>query len=65
VPFPERISSREWAYWLVFPRERRMVPKIKRFREWLLDEMRVALEQIDGGWAAQGRVPQIAQQAVG
>ena len=35
VPFPERISSREWAYWLVYPRERRMAPKVKRFREWL------------------------------
>lgn len=28
-----------YAYWLVFPPERRMVPKIKRFREWLLDEV--------------------------
>jgi LysR family glycine cleavage system transcriptional activator len=65
VPFPDRISSREWAYWLVFPRERRMVPKVKRFREWLLDEMRLALEQIDGGWAAQGRVPEIGRQAAG
>ncbi len=42
VPFPERISSRKWAYWLVFPPERRMVPKIKRFREWLLAEMEEA-----------------------
>jgi LysR family glycine cleavage system transcriptional activator len=65
VPFPERISARGWAYWLVFPRERRMVPKVKRFREWLLIEMRVALEQIDGGWASQGRVPEIARQSVG
>src|SRR5437588_194229 len=65
VPFPDRISSRQWAYWLVFPRERRMVPKVKRFREWLLEEMRIATEQIDGGWAAQGRTPEIAQQTVG
>jgi LysR family glycine cleavage system transcriptional activator len=65
VPFPDRISARGWAYWLVFPRERRMVPKVKRFREWLLDEMQRAVEEIDGGWAAQGRVPQVARQAVG
>ena len=39
MPFPERVSSRGWAYWLVIPPERRMVPKIKRFREWLLGEM--------------------------
>jgi len=39
VPFPELISSRGWAYWLVYPPERRMVPKIKRFREWLLAEI--------------------------
>ncbi len=36
VPFPDRVSTRNWSYWLVFPPERRMVPKIKRFREWLL-----------------------------
>jgi LysR family transcriptional regulator, glycine cleavage system transcriptional activator len=57
VPFPDRISSRGWAYWLVYPRERRMVPKVKRFREWLVAEMRQALEEHDGGWAAQRRVP--------
>jgi LysR family glycine cleavage system transcriptional activator len=39
VPFPDRLSSRNWSYWLVFPPERRMSPKIKRFREWLLGEM--------------------------
>jgi LysR family glycine cleavage system transcriptional activator len=37
--FPDRMSSRGWAYWLVYPPERRMVPKIKRFREWLLSEI--------------------------
>jgi LysR family glycine cleavage system transcriptional activator len=37
--FPEQISTRGWAYWLVFPPERRMVPKIKRFREWLVAEI--------------------------
>ena len=35
VPFPEMISRRGWSYWLVYPTERRLVPKIKRFREWL------------------------------
>ncbi len=33
---------RGWSYWLVFPPERRMVPKLKRFREWLLAEMEQA-----------------------
>jgi hypothetical protein len=41
-----------------------MVPKVKRFREWLLDEMRQAVEEIDGGWAAQGRVPELGRQAI-
>ena len=41
-----------------------MVPKVKRVREWLLQEMKLALEQIDGGWAAQGRVPEMPRQAV-
>ena len=27
-----------------------MVPKVKRFREWLLEEMEKALTQLDGGW---------------
>ncbi|HEU5481869.1 MAG TPA: LysR substrate-binding domain-containing protein [Sphingomicrobium sp.] len=39
MPFPDLISTRGWAYWLVYPPERRMVPKIKRFREWLLSEI--------------------------
>jgi LysR family glycine cleavage system transcriptional activator len=63
APFPDRVSERGWAYWLVYPRERRMVPKVKRFREWLSQEMSQALEQFDGGWAAQGRVAEIARQA--
>jgi LysR family glycine cleavage system transcriptional activator len=64
IPFPDRISSRDWAYWLIFPRERRMVPKVKRFREWLLQEMAVAIEQLDGGWAAQARVPEMARTTI-
>ena len=50
VPFPDRVSSRTWSYWLVYPRERRMVPKVKRFREWLLPEIGRAVEEVDGGW---------------
>jgi LysR family glycine cleavage system transcriptional activator len=37
--FPDRVSTRNWAYWLAYPEERRMTPKIKRFREWLLAEL--------------------------
>jgi len=44
MPFPERISTRGWAYWLLYPTERRMVPKVKRFREWLIAEMAAANE---------------------
>src|SRR3954447_14435775 len=61
--FPDRVSSRGWAYWLVYPKERHMVPKVKRFREWLLSEMRQAIEEQDGGWAAQGLVPTTVQVA--
>ena len=50
VPFPERVSTRGWAYWLVYPSERRMVPKIKRFRDWLLAELQRAQADIAGGW---------------
>ncbi len=42
-PF-EQVSTRGFAYWLVYPPERRMVPKIKRFREWLLATMAEALQ---------------------
>ena len=43
-PFPGRESNRGWAYWLVYPKERRTVPKVKRFREWLLAETAEARE---------------------
>lgn len=46
-PF-EQTSTAGYAYWLAYPPERRMVPKVKRFREWLLSEMR---EAIDGAAA--------------
>jgi LysR family glycine cleavage system transcriptional activator len=64
TPFPERVSTRGWAYWLVFPRERRMVPKVKRFREWLVAEMRRACDELDGGWASNGLVPESIKGAV-
>jgi LysR family transcriptional regulator, glycine cleavage system transcriptional activator len=37
-PFAQ-LSTRGFAYWLVYPPERRMVPKVKRFRDWLLAEI--------------------------
>jgi len=43
-PF-EHTSTAGYAYWLAYPPERRMVPKVKRFREWLLAEMRDAQGQ--------------------
>jgi LysR family glycine cleavage system transcriptional activator len=50
VPFPDRVSARAWAYWLVHPHERRLTPKIKRFREWLLAEVELAVIDVAGGW---------------
>lgn len=38
-PF-ERTATAGFAYWLVWPPERRNLPKIKRFREWLTSELR-------------------------
>lgn len=37
-PFAQ-VSTRGYAYWLVSPIARRGVPKIRRFREWLLAEL--------------------------
>ena len=50
-------------YFLVYPKERRMVPKVKRFREWLIAEMEQALVEQDGGWTSQGRVPEMVRQS--
>jgi len=47
APFPGMISRRGWSYWLVYPTERRMVPKIKRFREWLMASMIRARAEAD------------------
>jgi LysR family glycine cleavage system transcriptional activator len=38
-PF-DQLSSRGWGYWLVYAEQRRNVPKIKRFRDWLLAEVK-------------------------
>lgn len=37
-PF-EQVSTRGYAYWIVYPEHRRSVPKIKRLREWLIAEL--------------------------
>ncbi|HEX4762448.1 MAG TPA: LysR substrate-binding domain-containing protein [Sphingomicrobium sp.] len=47
VPFPDRVSTRGWAYWLVYPSERRTVPKVKRFREWIVEEVAKALAELN------------------
>jgi LysR family glycine cleavage system transcriptional activator len=39
MPF-KQLSSRGYGYWLVIPEHRRGVTKIKRFRDWLLEEIR-------------------------
>jgi LysR family glycine cleavage system transcriptional activator len=46
VRLSDRLSTRGYGYWLVYPEERRSVPKIKRFREWLLAQ--IGHEQSDG-----------------
>jgi LysR family glycine cleavage system transcriptional activator len=51
VPFPERVSTRGWAYWLVYPAERRLTPKIKRFREWLLAEIERSRIEPSNAWS--------------
>ena len=35
----DETATAGYAYWLVLPPERRMLPKIKRFREWLVAEI--------------------------
>lgn len=41
-----QVSSRGYGYWLVYPEHRRNVPKIKRFREWMLAEVKRNLEAL-------------------
>jgi LysR family glycine cleavage system transcriptional activator len=50
VSFPDRVSNRGWAYWLLYPSDRRLTPKVKRFKEWMLAEMARAVEDANGGW---------------
>ncbi len=38
-PFPLICSDDRTAYWLTYPETRRHQPKIRAFREWLLDEI--------------------------
>ena len=45
IPFPEPNFGPRLGLLAVFPPERRMVPKVKRFREWLLAVMEEAQEQ--------------------
>ncbi len=52
APFPDRVSSRGWAYWLVYPEERRKQAKIRQFRDWLVEEIGRALAE-EGQEAAQ------------
>ncbi len=47
VRLSDQISTRGYGYWFVSPEHRRGVPKIKRFREWLLAE--IALDRAGRG----------------
>jgi LysR family glycine cleavage system transcriptional activator len=47
-PFGQ-VSTRGWGYWLVYAEHRRLVPKIRRFREWLLAEVARDLKQLAAG----------------
>ncbi|KRB50759.1 LysR family transcriptional regulator [Rhizobium sp. Root708] len=38
-PFPLVCRDDDWDYWLAYPENRRNVPKIKAFRNWILEEM--------------------------
>jgi LysR family glycine cleavage system transcriptional activator len=44
----DQTSTRGFAYWLVTPEHRRGVPKVKRFREWLLAEVQADLTHMEG-----------------
>jgi len=47
-PF-QQLSTRGWGYWLVYAEHRRLVPKIKRFRDWLMAEIRRDLDALEAG----------------
>lgn len=44
-PFAQ-VSRRDWGYWVVYPEQRRLVPKIRQFRDWLLTEVRRDLDAL-------------------
>ncbi len=44
-PF-RQLSTRGWGYWLVYAEHRRLVPKIRRFRDWLMAEVRRDLDAL-------------------
>lgn len=46
-PFPLVCSDDKTAYWLTYPETRRNQPKIRAFRDWLLDEIADASEGRD------------------
>lgn len=45
----DQVSSRGFGYWLVYPEHRRNVPKIRRFRDWLLAEVESDLKSLISG----------------
>ena len=59
-PF-DTVSTRGYAYWLVYPSERRLVPKIKRFREWLLDKTDRARKGDEDPWMKERSAPVAAE----
>ena len=52
APFDLVVDS-DTAYWLAFPEPRRNVPKIKSFRDWIVDEIKTS-SQGAGGAAISG-----------
>lgn len=61
IPFGGKSSRRGWSYWLVYPSERRRVPKVKRFREWLLAAVeRGLVREREVLTAIEGRRPEAA-----
>ena len=46
VRLSDRLSTAGEHYWLVYPEQRRTAPKIRRFREWLLDRIAQDLRSV-------------------
>jgi LysR family glycine cleavage system transcriptional activator len=51
------VSTRGYAYWLLVPEHRRHVPKIRRFRDWLMSEVESDLRKIEEAGENLGRMP--------